>query len=160
MANLHIPGPALDQGLQALQLVHRQDLVQFHVRFQCLGAVKGEPEAVQDSPRVAELGEELHDELAGDGGHGCVVVGDLEHQPRRGKLHDGSIDGLENPRRMKRDSGKIRRFIPGTVNLADLSPLLCRFLVYSGGIFNCINKFNEPKLPQPGKDQCLPSVVL
>jgi hypothetical protein len=54
---------------------------------------------------------------------------------------------LENPRRMKRDSGKIRGFIPGTVNLADLSPLLCRFLVYFGGIFNCINKFNEPKMP-------------
>ncbi len=27
-------------------------------------------------------------------------------------------DGLENPRRMKRDSGKIRGFIPGTVNCA------------------------------------------
>ncbi len=54
---------------------------------------------------------------------------------------------MENPRRMKRDSGKIRGFIPGTVNLADLSLLLCRFLVYFGGIFNCINKFNEPKTP-------------
>ncbi len=56
-------------------------------------------------------------------------------------------DGLENPRRMKRDSGKIRGFIPGTVNLADLLLSFCRFLVYFGGIFNCLNKFNEPKMP-------------
>ncbi len=33
-------------------------------------------------------------------------------------------DDLENPRRMKRDRGEIRRFIPGTVNHADLSTLL------------------------------------
>jgi hypothetical protein len=30
---------------------------------------------------------------------------------------------LENPRRMKRDSGENRGFIPGTVSLADLSML-------------------------------------
>ena len=32
-------------------------------------------------------------------------------------------DDLENPRRMKRDRGKTRGFIPGTVSCADLSTL-------------------------------------
>ncbi len=32
--------------------------------------------------------------------------------------------------------------------LADLLPSLCRFLVYFGGVFNCLNKFNVPKLPE------------
>jgi hypothetical protein len=56
---------------------------------------------------------------------------------------------LENPQRMKHDRVKIRGFIPGTVilRLADLLLSLCRFLVYFGGVFNCLNKFNEPKTP-------------
>ncbi len=57
-------------------------------------------------------------------------------------------DGLENMRRMKRDSDKFRGFIPGTVSSVSriFLHLLCRFLVYYGGVFNCLNKFYEPKL--------------
>ena len=42
----------------------------------------------------------------------------------RNELEKWVGDDLENPRRMKRDRGEIRGFIPGTVNHADLSTLL------------------------------------
>jgi hypothetical protein len=101
--------------------------------FQRPGPVQGEPEDLQDPSHVAKLGEELDDKLAVDGGHSRVVVGDVEHHPGCRKLHGGRSDGLENPRRMKRDRVKIRGFIPGTVKLrlGDLLLSLRRFLVTS-----------------------------
>jgi hypothetical protein len=49
---------------------------------------------------------------------------------------------------MKRDAWTFGRFIPGSVSsVADLFHTLWWFLVYSGGVFNCLNKYNEPKTP-------------
>jgi hypothetical protein len=53
----------------------------------------------------------------------------IEIVPREGvifiknELEKWVGDDLENPRRMKRDRGEIRGFIPGTVSHADLSTL-------------------------------------
>ncbi len=68
----------------------------------------------------------------------------------RGPTWREASDGLENPRRMKREDDKLRGFIPYTVSsVADLFPSLLWFLVRSGGVFNCLNKFNKPYCPCP-----------
>jgi hypothetical protein len=133
-ADLNVPGPALDERLQPLQLRDGNDLVQVHVGFQSLGAIEDESETVQNPPGIPELREELHREVPGDRRDLRVVVGKAEDHPVGGELHGcGRLGERANSETSRTQNSRI--YTRYRKDVADLPRYVGGFFVRSVGVF-------------------------